>query len=327
MKRLMIFISIVTIMCCSVSGATVSVVKNGSFEYDGYMDVTPTSIPQYWCNVSYNANDFTAYLDNYWVTDGSYSLAILNLRHATLQTDTATITQSVYLTNADQISFDLYLSASNGNWNTAMATAKVLIDGNAVWDSNGLSYIAGEFMGNVAIDVNTIYKDEYPHTLSLQLAINVKTVNFVQYYVQWDSVAFDSPCGAGGYLPADLTHDCRVDINDLAVFAEGWLTPNGLGLTSDNDVNFVDFAVFADYWMSDTRGEPFIPGPDFIFLDGDLNDDGIVDYSDVLVLCDNWLGSGGYCVREDLNEDGFIDFTDLALLAEQWREIGDLYGL
>jgi hypothetical protein len=329
MKRLMIFISMVTIMCCSVCGAMTSVVKNGSFENDGhYMDVTPGSIPKYWCDVSYNTNDFAGYLDDYyWKTDGTYSLTFANFSKLTVQSRTASISQSVYLTTASQIIFDTYLFATDGNWTPAKATAKVLIDGNTVWDSNGLTYTNGEFTGQIVIDVNEVYKDAYPHILSFQLVLNVSTVSYIQYYAQWDAIGFNASCGAAGYLPADFTHDCVVDINDLAIFAEGWLGLNGPDLTGDNEVNFADFDVLGLSWGNDTSGEVFIPPAGFVFLEGDINDDGIVDFTDFSILANNWQGEGGSCVREDINESGLIDFEDLALLAGQWQEIGDLYGL
>jgi hypothetical protein len=61
-------------------------------------------------------------------------------------------------------------------------------------------------------------------------------------------------------------------------------------------------------------------------LDADLNDDGIVDYGDILVLSEYWLGDGGPCVRADFNNDGIVDFVDFAILAESWQQTGSLYG-
>jgi hypothetical protein len=329
MKRLVVLIS-ATLFCCDLCSAGVSVVKNGSFENNGYMEVSPTLIPQYWCSVNYNTGDFAGFLadrDNYWATDGIYSLAFNNLSKSTVSTRTATISQSVYLTAADQIMFDTYLFATNGNWTPAKATAKVLIDGNTVWDSNGLTYPNGEFTGHIVIDINQVYKDEYTHILSFQLALNTSSVGFIQYYALWDSIGFNSVCGMNGYAKADLNHDCVVDINDLAVFAEGWLSPNGPDLNNDGNVDFIDFAVVGRSWGNDTRGAAFLPKKDFVFLSGDLDDNGIVDFVDFSILANNWFGQGGSCVRYDLNKDGIVDLRDLSLLAGQWLQIGGLYGM
>jgi len=48
----------------------------------------------------------------------------------------------------------------------------------------------------------------------------------------------------------------------------------------------------------------------------DLNNDGIIDYSELAVLADEWLQDSD--LQTDFYEDGFIDFADFAVLAEQW---------
>ena len=329
MKRLIVLISMTTIVCCGLCSAGVSVVKNGSFENDGdIMPVTQNDRPEYWCGVNYNSAKFYEYVYNDWPTSSNYCLTLYSYMYTTFtQDDSATITQSVYLDNAEQITFDIYLWADGGGWRTDLVTAGVLIDNTEIWNSDGLTYDHGIFMGNIAVDINETFKDSSPHLLTLRLKADTSSYHIYAYSAQWDSIGLVTPCGTAGYLPADFTHDCVVDINDLAVLAEGWLDPNGPDLTGDGDVNFADFAVLGSSWLEDNIGEPFIPDANFVFLEADLDDDGIVDYADVLILCNNWLGTGGCCVREDLDESGLIDFMDLALLAEQWREIGDLYGL
>ncbi len=49
----------------------------------------------------------------------------------------------------------------------------------------------------------------------------------------------------------------------------------------------------------------------------DFDTDGIVDYSDLEVLTNEWLNSGGL-LQSDLFDDDFIDFADYAELADQW---------
>ena len=312
----------VTLLNCGLCRA-VSIVKNGSFENDGYIDyVTQTSRPEYWCDVSYDQSKFAATLDNYWKTDGIYSLLMYTLWGSTFEpNDSATISQSVYLMSADQIVFDLYLYTYNGNWDPNKVTAKVVIDGNEVWNSDGLTFTAGGFTGQITIDINQNLKDANSHILSLELATDVSNLNSTMYFSQWDFVRMLNACN----LPGDLTGDCKVDINDLAVFTEGWLEPDGPDLTGDGANNFADFAVLADNWgiISDVNSaQP----PQDNLIDADLNDDGIVDYGDVIIFCGDWLADGGPCVRADLKEDGVIDFFDFAKLAEKWQQTGSLYG-
>ena len=307
-----------------VTPACAGVVRNGSFEMDGPINyVTADTRPTYWCDVSYDVAKFSAFLDDYWKTDGNYSLAMFTLRGKTYQqNDSATISQSVHFGNAVQIVFDLYLYASNV-WDPNIATARVLIDGNEVWNSDGLTFSDGQFEGEVAIDVNGIYKDENNHLLSLQLRMDANGTYLTQYYSQWDYVRFNYACS--GSLPGDFTGDCVVDINDLALFVNGWLKSGDPDLTGDGITNFADFAVFADFWGT-SNGSSTAQPPQDNLLDADLNDDGIVDYGDIIIFSEDWLGDGGPCVRADLNGDGIVDFVDFAILAESWQQTGSLYG-
>jgi hypothetical protein len=330
MKR-MVIISAVMIMSCDLCSAGVSVVKNGSFEYDGYIGyITQDEKPKYWCSIFYDASKYDGYVNNNWATNESYSLTLESSDNALFQQGGAMeITQNIFVYGVLQISFDIQLTTDWPgivHWDSHLFNAFLDIDGVVIWDSNqeGI-YDNGQFH----IEVNNISVTEGVHLLTVGIVSEVDTSEPYYYrnIARWDSIAFDASCDAVGYQPADFTHDCRVDINDLAVLAEGWLDPNGPDLTGDSDVNFADFAVLGNSWLDENSGGPFIPDANFVFLDGDLDDDGIVDYSDVLILCNNWLGEGGSCVREDLKDYGLIDFKDFAALAEQWREIGDLYGL
>jgi len=323
MRRQVLAALSATLLCCGLCKA-VSIVKNGSFENDGYIDyVTQTSRPEYWCDVSYDQSDFVAYVGNDWATDGVYSLTIFTYILGSFQpNEAATISQSVYLTSADQLLFDVHLGADYGYpWDPNIVTARVLIDDNEVWNSDGLQFTAGQFTGEVAIDVNQNFKDGNDHILSLELATDVSNLNYVQYFSQWDFFRFNSACN----LPGDLTGDCKVDINDLDFFAEGWLKPDGPDLTGDGANDFTDFAVLADNWGASGDANSAQPPQDNL-IDADLNDDGIVDYGDVVTFCGDWLADGGPCVRADLNEDGVIDLIDFAKLAEKWQQTGSLYG-
>jgi hypothetical protein len=235
--------------------------------------------------------------------------------------DAATISQSVNLAGVEQLVFDLHLYADNGAiWNPDIVTARVLIDDKEVWNSDGLQFTAGQFEGEVAIDVNQNLKDGNPHLLSLQLRVDVGIIPTCDYLTQWDFVRFSYSCR----LPGDLTGDCIVDINDLNELAQGWLSPTGPDLTGDGTSNFADFAVLADYWQ--TTGDSNTSSPQDNLLDADLNDDGIVDFDDLPIFCNDWLGSGGPCVRADINADGVVDIKDYCLLAGSWQFKGSLYG-
>lgn len=92
---------------------------------------------------------------------------------------------------------------------------------------------------------------------------------------------------------------------------------NAIETWSGNTVNFNSGKL--EYNMSDSPSRAF--GNNLVLLDsawclysGDVNNDGIVDFSD-LTLIDNaaFLFATGY-LPEDINGDGFVDFSDLTIV-------------
>lgn len=76
--------------------------------------------------------------------------------------------------------------------------------------------------------------------------------------------------------------------------------------------------------VADIDGEQRISGDtvdmgadEMVTNPADLDTDGIVDYSDLALLTDEWLDSGGL-LQSDLFDDDFIDFADYAELTDQW---------
>jgi hypothetical protein len=129
MKRLLAAVPAAVLICCGLCNATVSVVKNGSFENDGYIGNVQNTKPEYWCSANYDSSKFDASINNDWATNGSFSLTMYSYMYTNfVQNDSATITQSVYLDGAEQLIFDIYLYADYGGWKTDVVTASVLID-------------------------------------------------------------------------------------------------------------------------------------------------------------------------------------------------------
>jgi len=325
------FIAAVPIMLLSLhfAQAGVSIVKNGSFEDDGYIGDIDVKAPRYWCDVNLPSGKFDGYVGWYGATHGDYALTIRVEPNPTAAGDIATISQQVYLEGVNKIIFDVTLSSALSfiPWDSKVRSAVVLLDGNDIWDSNNFPPNGqGEYF-NQEVDINGI--DAGQHTLSLAVRTNKNNSPVVDYYADWDFVKFDTYCGGFGYLPEDFDQDCYVDMSDLRLLAEAWLT-EGPGqrcdLSEDGIIDFKDFSLFAKFWKANSYWENW--GNDNCYamelLLSDIDDSGEVDYGDILMLAGDWLNTGD-CIRADLNFDGEVDFKDFAVLAGDWRQRSWLY--
>ena len=82
--------------------------------------------------------------------------------------------------------------------------------------------------------------------------------DFVYLANDWLKQDCQYPCGSEKkpYPVADLTHDCSVDIYDLAIFVEEWLHScdwlnfncRDADIARDGTVNFKDFSIFSNNW-------------------------------------------------------------------------------
>ncbi|MBA7666402.1 hypothetical protein ES703_74482 [subsurface metagenome] len=304
----------------------VSMVRNGSFENDGVIPDIAAKAPQYWCDVNLPVDKFGGKVDTVWSTYGDYSLTLYSEALGTFDAnDMATVSQQVYLTDVNQILFDIKLSTNWATipWDSSKRSAILLIDGNIVWDSNtSLGPNAnGEYL-NQTVDVNQIYKDANSHTLSLGIRTNIAEEDpYIYYLAQWDFVKFDTHCGGFGYLPEDLNRDCYVDILDLGMLAEEWLGEEpayNCDLFGDDEgiVNLRDFAIFASYWRDDTcQQSNWCGGSDF-------DRSRTIDFADLRIFAEYWL-EPVVTLLSDLNTDGAINFKDVAIFANGWLDNTD----
>jgi len=58
-----------------------------------------------------------------------------------------------------------------------------------------------------------------------------------------------------------------------------------------------------------------------VIASGDVNNDGCIDISDLVLVTQHWgeTGPPGR-ILEDANCDGVIDISDLVIVAQHWRE-------
>ncbi len=310
--------------------AGVSIVKNGSFENDGPIGDIKVNAPRYWCEVNLPAGKFDGYVGGYGATHGDYALTIRVEPNPTAAGDMAIVSNQVYLEeDVNKIIFDVTLSSALSfiPWDSGVRSAVVLLDGNDIWDSNNFPPAAqGEYFDQ-EVDINGIGAGL--HTLLLAVRTNKNDSPVVDYYADWDFVKFDKYCGGFGYLPEDFDNDCYVDISDVRVLAEAWLTEvpgQRCDLSADGVVDFKDFSLFADYWKANSYWANW--GDDNCYamelVPGDIDDSGEVDYGDILMLAADWLATGD-CMSTDLNSDGVVDFKDFTVFAGDWRQRSWLY--
>ena len=334
-RTIVIAVIIIGLVLAHWAQAGVSLVRNGSFEDNGYsIPDIKAEAPQYWCDVNWpeDTSKFNGSVVDYevWSTHGDYSLTLSSKAgSAFVDGDMVTVSQKVYLMDVNQIIFDIKLSGTHGAfpWTSEKFSALVLIDGNDAWDSNGS---VPDENGEYTIEVNNInIKDANLHTLSLAMRANKTDTNITQYRVRWDFVKFDAHCGGFGYWPEDLNYDCYVDFLDFAMLAKHWLEENPAykyDLFEDGVVDEYDLEVFAEGWLdcSDWQYENCY---EVELLAGDIDDSGQVDFRDVSILTGGWLAPVDCNTRADINSDGVVNFEDFAVLAEEWWLKSWLYGL
>ena len=113
-------------------------------------------------------------------------------------------------------------------------------------------------------------------------------------------------------MPLQLSHLSQLFYSGLD--STGILIPYSLRTyTYDNNYNLLEelYQFWNDsYWWNSSRK---ISAYENITL-GDLNDDGIANVIDIVLLVNSILGDNNYSDAFDLNNDNYIDVLDVVLL-------------
>ncbi len=333
MKRLFWFLILSSFALCFTAKGRVSLIMNGSFEYDGYsIDyITADDAPRYWCDVDLAEDNFGASLWSGGLTEGNYYLRVYCTDYGDFdQGDMGLISQQVYLDDANEFIFDLQLTTAYGDpWNPQKRSAVIAIDGNVVWETSSVGTdIRGLYEGQVCT-IPQDYKDGQEHTLSVGIRVNNGTEDFIEYNSYWDFIKFDAHCGGFGYLAGDLNQDCYVTLADLAVLGLSWMdvpaSPKD-DLNEDGIVDKMDLALFAEDWLYNTywQNNGQAGNVEMELLESDFDLSGKVDLVDLMVFSEYWL-SDSTCAGLELSGDDTINFEDFAVLAEQWGQRDWLY--
>lgn len=341
MKKVMIYvIEMIVLVFAGLAQGGVSLVVNSSFENDGSISDVTQKAPYRWCDVSMSTSKFSGWVTNAtdWVKHRNYYLVLESLPYATFAVnDMATVSQDVYLTDVNEIIFNVKLYTAgtyNDPWDPAQRSAVLLIDGDVVWESNSTgSDVRGEYYDQIYTVDAQQYKDSNSHTLSVGIRANAAGDAYIDYWAEWDLVRFDTHCGGFGYLPGDFDRNCYVDAFDLEALTEQWLDgdPNyRYDVCQDGwyIVDFFDYAVFADDWMlnSDSNNWWTAGCRQAELLSSDLNDDGIVNMLDYAILIGNWQQEGD-CIRGDIDRSEVVDSVDLDIFIDEWLSRSWIYGV
>lgn len=226
MKRIINYLAVLVMLtAANTIWADANGLVNGSFEADGrrILDITiPGQEPNGW-DVNVPTLQFAGLVDDYWVTDGDWSLTLYSKAYKTFVVDdNAFVWQNVYLGDVNQIFFDVHLDTSGAVWNPALRSALVTIDDVVVWESpKSGTDIRGEYLNQV-IDVSNEDRGLHKFAIRIRADVNESGIN-IEYYTDWDNIGFDLYCGGNRLLDGDFNRDCRVDVKDYCMLADVWL--------------------------------------------------------------------------------------------------------
>ena len=293
--------------------ADICQVVNGSFEVDGWITDITVKEPNGW-DVTLPVGKFGGYVKKEWVTDANFNLTLFSQRWVTFDVNNrAVVSQQVNLMGVDEVTFDLKLDTYPNiyPWGPDKCTAVMLIDGNAVWESNSVgSDVRGKYFDQ-SYTVEEKYKEGQPHLLSFGLRVNVSEKLSPSYITHWDSIECTVLCGGNPLLTGDFNRDCYVDANDLEQLALIWLSDvgpddkcnlfHGDDFAGSGFISFLDFAGFAEKWNGDTSGladfaekwlqDVAIDDPSNLFHTDDVSPNGVINLFDMAIFADTWLGS------------------------------------
>jgi len=262
-KAIVLGITMVVLLAVNQAQAAGCQIVNGSFEDNNDIPDITVQEPNGW-DVNIPAGAFLGYVDDDWVTDANWNLTLYtNYFHTFEVNEMAMVSQDVNLTDANEIIFNLRLETDTHEWDPSKASAFVLIDGDVVWDSNDLS--SGEYYDQ-SYTVEDKYRDETLHTLSFGIRVKVAERLWRTYYTDWDYIECTEFYECGGLLAGDINRDCYVDLYDLKIMADLWLseikTYYRCNLFTGDDtgddggtVTFRDFAVLGLNWQQSSYEE------------------------------------------------------------------------
>jgi hypothetical protein len=129
----------------------------------------------------------------------------------------------------------------------------------------------------------------------------VDFIDFTYFALEWRSKK-----DFINYSVADFDHNKVVDIFDLEILANNWLSSiadsNNGDINGDNKVNFLDYSIFASEWQTTESNSVHFPDANGYSI-ADFDYSGTVDILDFARFTDNWLAKSGIDLVIDDNEN------------------------
>lgn len=174
-------------------------------------------------------------------------------------------------------------------------------------------YLEGLFNG---IDMNNAMNENGPHwNLSIADSVNIKLVdsNLNIITAQPLGMHIGTSGNSNREIGCELKEKYYIVVNNRN-HLETWSAST---VSFDNDTVYYDFTTSADKAYGSNQKQ-VAPGK-FAIMVGDVNQDGVVDISDLVDMdSDLTNGTTGYIVY-DLNGDGVVDISDLIVIDENLK--------
>jgi len=178
--------------------------------------------------------------------------------------------------------------ASNGSfaWAVKAGSSSDDTSNDVVVDTAGNSYVTGVFQGTATFGSTTLTSSGWFDAFAAKLASN----GIFEWAVKGGGSSLDG--GTGVAVDAAGNSYLTGAFQGTATFGSNTLTSSG-----DRDV-----------FVAQLSAATVVPE--------DVNEDGVVDFGDVLVILAEW----GLCdgCREDIDGSGAVDFTDLLVVLSAW---------
>lgn len=163
-----------------------------------------------------------------------------------------------------------------------------------------------------------------PSNVDLNADLRIDVQDFFIFAPAW--LSHDGPSDDwNAVCDISTPADGIIDHNDLSALMDQWLVAipdpndyiNPADIVPDRIIDMKDLTIFSESWLSDSNSIQWNPACDIA-----EPYDGVIDINDLLIVVSNWLvvvpDPNDYIVVPDFNEDGFVDYLDFSTFSDAW---------